>query len=298
MWKEYLKYFVSLNNLQTINQLSRTSIQSNYDVIMNYLESWSTFKKTRGYDEFFRIIRRQLLKKTSIFAGAHPWIFWSAGTWGPLPCLAISTKEITNDELKAAKWDQIEWKCIRFDEGVYTSKSSLFLTCLKTELLSTFERYRIARSSKNDATWSPMEYGRNCGTAEIPQTPKNPWRPIFSKRFSSFSRFISKSTCMECGRRWRTWFHHLCLQGLWKAMDADLLRNSERFCQVKRALPHCQLWTALAVSWTMHNHDIMHPSARTICISICVFIYIYSIGECLDDYRCPVWRKRAHVTPT
>ena len=106
-----------------------------------------------------------------------PW------TWGPLPCLAISTKEITNDELKAAKWDQIRWKCIRFDEGVYTSKSTLFLTCLKTEPLSTFERYRIARSSKNDATWSPMEYGRNCGAAEIPQTPKNPWRPFFVNVF-------------------------------------------------------------------------------------------------------------------
>ena len=148
-------------------------------------------------------------------------------------------------------------------------------------------------------------HGRNCGTAEIPQTPKNPWRPFFFKRFSSFSRFHFRINMIlvECGRRCRTWFHHLCWQGLWKAMDADLLRNSERFCQVKRALPHCQLWTALAVTWTMQNHDIMHPSARTICVSICVFvyllyIYIYSIGECLDDYRCPVWRKRAHVTPT
>lgn len=126
-----------------------------------------------------------------------------------------------------------------------------------------------------------MQLGHQWNMVEIAvqQKSRKPQRILgvrFFKTFFFFLPFHFKINMIECGRRWCTWFHHLCWQGLWKAMDADLLRNSERFCQVKRALQHCQLWTALAISWTMHNHDIMHPSARTICISICVFIiYIY-----------------------
>ena len=62
-------------------------------------------------------------QEKSHFWRENTWNFWSAGTRGPLPCLAISTKEITNDELKAAKEKRtnrggLMHKITRFDEGV------------------------------------------------------------------------------------------------------------------------------------------------------------------------------------